>query len=503
VRRLSGTDSLFLAGETPAWHQHVAGLVILDPRDAPAFGFETVVRTVGDRLPLVPKLTWKLKSVPLGLDRAVWVDDAEFDLLRHIRRVEVPAPGGPRETAAAIAPILQTQLDRRSPLWELWYLDGLLHDRVGVLMKFHHCMLDGGAGSVLAALLLDLEPYPEPRPLPKRLAAAPPPSDLRLVADSILSVVTTPVRVAAYAARLTRRTFDLGRYVLSPRPKPDLGAMVRAPSTSFNAPIGAGREIAFSSVALADVKALRAPFDAKVNDVVLALCSGALREYLDARGELPSHSLTAGIPVSVRAEGNAELDNQLSYVAVPLATDVRDPAERVRTIVRHTSAAKAVHETLREHPVGSIGETAPPFVIGGLLRLAYETHVLSYVPGMMNTIVSNVPGPPVPLYLGGARLTGIFSASVLLDHMGLNITLFTFRDRVDFGVHVDPALVPDPWAIAEAIPRQLAVLMDVAGLGAPAPVEDAFGIASAPAPKVVTQPVSSAPARAGARSQPR
>lgn len=483
MRRLSGTDSLFLAGETPAWHQHVAGLTVLDPRDAPDFGFEAVMRTVGERLPLVPKLTWKLKSPPLGLDRAVWIDDTEFDLTRHIRRMAVPAPGGPRETAAAIAPILGCQLNRRYPLWELWYLDGMINDRVGVVMKFHHCLLDGAAGSVLAALLLDLEPTPPPRATPAMRVMELPPSDLRLLVGSVASFATTPVRALGYAARLARRGIDLGRYVVSPRPKPDMAAMLQAPRTSFNAPISPRRAIAFSSVALDDVKALRRHFDAKVNDIVLALCSGALRAYLQERDELPARSITGGIPVSIRAEGDTALDNQLSYIAVPLATDVEDPAERVRTIVGHTRAAKEVHEVLREHPVGSIAETAPPFVLGGLLRLAYQTHLLSYVPGMMNTIVSNVPGPPVPLYLAGARLTGIFSASVLLDHMGLNITLYSFRDRVDFGVHVDPDLVADPWAIADAIPAQLAELMAAVGLGPPTTVEDAFGITSEVAPR--------------------
>jgi Uncharacterised protein family (UPF0089). len=163
VRRLSGTDSLFLAGETPSWHQHVAGLTILDPSDSPDFGFEALMRTVGERLPLIPKLTWKLKSVPFGLDRAVWVDDPDFDITRHIRRLEVARPGGPRQAAEAVAPILGNQLDRRHPLWELWYVDGIVNDRVAVLMKFHHCLLDGAAGSVLATLLLDLEPFPPPR----------------------------------------------------------------------------------------------------------------------------------------------------------------------------------------------------------------------------------------------------------------------------------------------------------------------------------------------------
>ena len=238
------------------------------------------------------------------------------------------------------------------------------------------------------------------------------------------------------------------------------------------------RSIAFKSVSLTDVKALRRHFDVTVNDVALALCSGALRAYLQDRGELPGHSLTAGVPVSIRAEGDASLDNQLSYLVVPIATDIADPEARLRAIVGHMASAKEVHKVMRANPVGSIGDTAPPFVLGTLLRLAYEAHVLSYVPGMMNTVVSNVPGPPMTLYMGGARLTGIFSASVLLDQMGLNITLFTFADRVDFGIHVDPDLVEDPWAIGDGIHDALAELMAAAGLGAPTPVEDAFGIAS-------------------------
>ena len=478
MRRLSGTDSLFLAGETPSWHQHVAGLTVLDPSGAPDFGFEALVRTVGERLPLIPKLTWKLKSIPLGLDRAVWIDDPEFDLNRHIHRITVAEPGGPRETAAVVAPILSHQLDRRHPLWELWYVDGMVNGRVAVLMKFHHCLLDGGAGSVLATLLLDAEPFPSPRAATATPFFEPPPNDLRLILDSVASLATTPVRALRYAGRLALRSIDLGRYVVSRRPKPDLGAMLQAPHTSFNAPIGPRRAIAFSSVSLDDVKVLRRSLDAKVNDIVLALCSGALRAYLKERGELPARALTAGIPVSIRAEGDTALDNQLSYIAVPIATDVEDPAERVHTIVRHTRAAKVVNEVLREHAVGSIADTAPPFMIGGLLRLAYETHILSHVPGMMNTIVSNVPGPPMALYLAGARLTGIFSASVLLDQMGINITVFTFGDRVDFGVHADPDLVPDPWVIADAIPTQLAELMTSAGIGSPTAVEDAFGIES-------------------------
>ncbi len=158
------------------------------------------------------------------------------------------------------------------------------------------------------------------------------------------------------------------------------------------------------------------------------------------------------------------MDNQVSFVVVPLATNVADPAERIREIGKHTLAAKELQEVLREHPVGSFGDAAPPFLIGGLLRAAYVSHLLSYFPGMLNTLVSNVPGPPIPLYMAGARLCGIFPTSVILEGMGLNITVFTFEDRVDFGLHVDPNLVPDPWEVSAGIPLALAELMECAGL---------------------------------------
>jgi diacylglycerol O-acyltransferase / wax synthase len=476
MQRLSGTDSLFLAGETPAWHQHVGGLSIIDPSGVAGFAYEAVVRSIGERLPLIPKLTWKLREVPLGLHRAVWVSDANFDVRRHVRRIGVPRPGGPRETAEVVGQILGTQLNRRYPLWEIWYLEGLVNGRVGFLMKYHHCLLDGVAGSGMAALLFDFEASPPTRQIPPMPAPEPEPSDACLLLQSLVPSATAPWRVARYGARLARRGIDALGYARSQRPKPDVSAMMQAPRTSFNHSIGGRRAMSFTSVALDDVKALRRHYDVKVNDVVLALCSGALRIYLDERGELPVRTLTAGVPVSTRVAGDASLDNQVSYMVVPLATDIGDPTERLRAIHTHTVAAKEMTAAMRVHPIGSIGQTAPPWVLAAAMRLAYESHLLSYVPGMMNTIVSNVPGPAVPLYLAGARLTGIFSASVILEGMGVNMTIFSFGDRVDFGIHVDPDLVPDPWDVAAAVSDALTELMTAAHLGPPTPVEDAFGL---------------------------
>ena len=363
MHRLSGTDALFLAGETPAWHQHIAGLSIIDPTGVADFSYDAVVRSIGERLPLIPKLTWKLREVPLGLHRAVWIADPSFDVRRHVRRIGVPAPGGPREAAETVGQILSTQLDRRYPLWEIWYLDGLVNGRVGFLMKYHHCLLDGVAGSGMAAVLLDFEQSPPKPAIPAIVAPETEPSDAWFLMQSLAASATAPCRLAQYGVRLARRGIDAIGYAVSPRPKPDVSAMVQAPRTSFNRSIGARRTMAFTSVALRDVKALREYYDVKVNDIVLALCSGALRIYLDDRGELPTRTLTAGVPVSTRADGDSSLDNQISYMVVPLATDVADPTERLRAIHRHTRAAKEMSAALRVHPIGSIGETAPPWVL--------------------------------------------------------------------------------------------------------------------------------------------
>ncbi len=475
MQRLSGTDSLFLAGETPAWHQHVAGLSIIDPTGVSGFSFDTVVRRINERLPAIPKLTWKLREIPLSLHRAVWVADPDFDVRRHVRRIAVPAPGGPRETAAVVGRILGEKLARDRPLWEIWYLDGLINGRVGFLLKYHHCLLDGVAGSGMATLLLDVEPTPAKRDLPPSPEPESEPSDLCLIVQSLLPSVAIPWRVARYGIELARRSLDVVGYAMSKQRKPDVSAMVQAPRTSFNHSIGPHRAVAFTSVSIDDLRALRRYYGVKLNDVALALCSGALRIYLDGRGELPGRTLTAGVPVSTRVGGDAALDNQISYMVVPLATDVGDPNERVRAIYSHTRAAKEMAAALRTHPIESVGAALPPWMLAIAMRVAYQAHLLSYIPGMMNTLVSNVAGPPFPLYLAGAPLTGLFSASVILEGMGLNITVFSFDGRFDFGIHVDPDLVPEPWDLAAAVQAALAELMDAAGLGAPTPVEDPFG----------------------------
>ncbi|MCU0311572.1 MAG: wax ester/triacylglycerol synthase family O-acyltransferase [Acidimicrobiales bacterium] len=478
MKRLSGTDSLFLSMEQPNWHQHVGGLTILDRSDAPDFDFLKMREILTTRLPLAPKFTWKLHEVPLGLDRPIWVDDEEFDIDRHLHHVAVPAPGGMEELALLTGRVLSRQLDRRHPLWETWFIEGLPNDRVALLMKYHHCLLDGVAGASLASALLDFAPDAEPPAIPSEdevERAGPPPSDAALLTGAVGNVAMAPLRSLAYAGRTARRGVTLVQEAREGRAIVPLSV----PKTLLNGSVGPRRRLGMCSLAMQDVKALKTHYGVKINDVVLAVVAGALRSYLIDRGELPDRPLVSGVPLSTRAEGDQTADNQVAIMVVSLATTVEDPGERLMTIHASSQGAKEMMRAVRATEIPSMGEVAPPAVLNTTITALARTGVVSRGPTIMNTLVSNVPGPPFPLYTGGARITGIYSTSVITESMGLNITLFSYMDRVDIGLHVDPDVVPDVWTIAGRFPGALGELMASAGLGEPTPVEDPLGGAGA------------------------
>ncbi len=213
---------------------------------------------------------------------------------------------------------------------------------------------------------------------------------------------------------------------------------------------------------------------------MLALAAGTLRRYLEGLGELPDEPLVSGVPVSTRADGDTAMDNKVATIFVSLATDVADPVARLQAINESSMSAKEMGEAVRARQIQSIGELASPLILGTAIRAVYGAQLIARSPMRINTLVSNIPGPPIPLYTCGARVTGIYSSSVILEGMGVNITVLSYIDRIDFGVHVDPDLVPDPWEIADGIPDALAELLEASGLGAPTAVEDPFGETASP-----------------------
>lgn len=470
MKRLGGTDALFLSLETPSWHQHVGGLSIVDPEDR-QITFDDVVLKVTERLPYAPKFRWKLKETPFGLDRPMWVDDRDFDIRRHVRRIGVPSPGGAKELGEVVGTLMSSQLDRRRPLWEMWFVEGLAGGRLGIFLKYHHCLLDGVAGASLATVLLDMEPEAgaplAPMPSTEEIAAGREPGDLELVGRALLDQARRPLRTARYMGAM------LGKGAAAFQSMTGDGenrAILRAPVTPFNGPIGPRREQAFASVSMADVRALKVAHDVKVNDVVLAITAGALRAYLVKQDALPDSPLVSAVPVSTRPEGDRSMDNQISNMFVSLATDVDDPVERLLAVKRSTQSAKAMRNAVGAREIQSIGEVASPLILGSAIRAVYRTSLMSRIPLRVNTVVSNVPGPNIPLYVCGGKVVAIFPSSVILEGMGLNVTVISYLDRVDFGLLVDPDLVPDPWVLADQIPAALAELMEASDLGQPSPV---------------------------------
>ena len=455
MRRLSGSDAIFLSTETPTGHMHVGGLVLLDPSDVPDFSFAALRDETAARIHRVPKFTWKLKEVPFGLDRPVWVDEPDFDPADHMHRVALPPPRTLRELGELVGDIMGHPLDRRRPLWELWYIEGLKGDKVALAMKAHHCLIDGVSGMGLAEILVDLEPDPPPaEPGPTKPAGRTEraPGDLELVARGLIPTARTPLRIARYATQAARRGVAMLPHLRRDDGPPGLAD---APPTPWNAPISPRRRLAFASVPLDDVKTIRKRADVKVNDVILAICAGALREYLLSIGEHPDKPLITAVPISTRAEGDQTTGNQVANMMASLATDIDDPAERLQAIYRSTRSAKEMTAAVRAHDIQALGETAPPLVINLASRAMVATNLLGRMPQPTNVVISNVPGPPMPLYTCGARITALYPTGPFILNLGLNITVISYTGSVDFGFNADPELVPDLWSMVDGIPRAL------------------------------------------------
>ncbi len=471
MRRLSATDSSFLSIETNEWPMHVGGLTTLDASNAPDFGFERVHDLFKQRIARIPKFTWKLKSVPLGLDRPFWMGGGDFDIDNHLQRVSVPSPGGPREVGAVVGEFMSRRLDRRLPLWRMYYLDGLPDGAAAVFSMYHHCVMDGTAGASMVNLMFDFEPNPPPDTPDTPVAPVGPPgrdpSDLETLLTGALGMVATPVKVVRFGGALVRRVADLAPVMLKQGIPP--AVLSRPPPTSFNHAVGPRRTLSFVSVSLDDVKSVSKHVGVTVNDVLIALCTAALERYLGENGEdACGRPFAIMVPVSVRATGDEELTNRVSAQPVSVPTGMADPVERLRAISQEMQDAKRLTSAYTGRPMPSVGELLPPVALGALARAA--TPLARWMPVVGNTLVSTVRGAPCPLYVAGARVTGIYSSSIVTLNMGMNFTALSTDDRVDIGITVDPDLVPDSWLVADAVPGALTALMRAAAVGDPHPV---------------------------------
>ncbi|MDG2308708.1 MAG: wax ester/triacylglycerol synthase family O-acyltransferase [Candidatus Binatia bacterium] len=464
MKQLSGTDSLFVSMETSEVHAHVGGLIILDPTEAKSFSFDRVARNLAARLNLAgPEFVSRLAEAPLGLARPYLMEDESFDLSRHLHRIAVPSPGGMRELADLCGYLHEQKLDRRRALWEMWFIEGVELDgepAAAIYMKTHHALMDGMKGADLSVILCDLEPEPAdpPTPLPTKPTTEEIPSEFSRALEGFTNLVTLPGAVVGYGFQALRRGANMIPYVLEHGTEGLPGA---APRLSFNAELGPGRRFAYTSLPLDEVKAIKGVLGVKLNDVVIGLCGAAMRKYAERNGEELNASLAVSCPVSTRVKGDKESSNKVAHMVVSCATDIDDPVERVRAIHQSATLAKEVTSRLRETAIPSLGEVLPPALINlGFRTLSGLAEYTGTLP--TNAVVSNVPGPPVPLYIAGARVHRVFPISVLAPTQGLNFTAVSFVGRLDIGVTTDPEMIPDAWVLAECLDEAFAELRDAA-----------------------------------------
>ncbi len=463
MRRMSGIDAAFLYGETPAWHMHVSAVLIGDPSTAPhGFSVERFKELTEARLHLAPQFRWRLVEVPFGLDRPGWIEDPDFDIDSHIHRIGVPAPGGREQLGNLIGDLAAIKLDRSKPLWEFWVIDGLEDGKIAILAKIHHSIIDGVSGSELAGILMDLEVDPPPtEPPTEPRSVEPEPNPFELVARGVGNTLLTPYRTVRFVNQSVRQGLKFIGFTQRDNTPP---IPFQAPRTSFNTELSPHRRFAYESVGLAEVRSIKDAFGVKLNDVVLALCAGALRRYLESRDELPDAPLIAQVPVSLRVEGDVgHGGTKVGAMFASLATHIADPAERLRAIHESTQGAKEMQQALNAEKIMGISETAPPALISLAARMYTAAGLDSLTPPIMNLIISNVPGPPFPIYCAGARLDAIYPMGPLLYGTGINVTVFSYVDHVDFGFMVCRDVVEDPWFIAEGVQIALDELLVAAG----------------------------------------
>jgi diacylglycerol O-acyltransferase / wax synthase len=462
--RLTGLDASFLYMETPTLHMHVAMTAVFDPSTVPGgYSFRRIRQLINDRIPLAPVFQRRLVEVPMRLGHPVWVDDPDFDIDNHLRRAALPSPGGMRELADFAADVISRQLHRDRPLWEMWIVEGLEDGKIALVVKMHHSTIDGVSGAELLSVLFDLEPDPpQTHPLTARQLDSRIPSGLELVAQAMATGLVAPFDIGRMILRTTRNVFDVRRIRQGETAKAALP--LTAPRTSINVAVHARRRVAFAAASLADAKALKNKMGTTVNDVVLAMCAGALRTYLLAGDELPDVPLVSVVPVSVTPDV-AELrgSNKISAMFVQLPCHIDDPLERLHLIHEGTKGAKEEHQALGATTLQNWAEHATPNVFAAAARLYTGMKLADRHRPVANLVVSNVPGPDFPLYLGGSRMLGMFPLGPVMDGMGLNITIMSNLGVLYWGLASDARAVPRLWDIAAAVPHALTELMEAAG----------------------------------------
>ena len=453
--RLTGLDASFLHLESEAQPMHVGSVAMFEGAsffdDRGRFRLEDAREIISSRLHLVPRFRKKLMTVPLGQGRPVWVDDHDFDLNYHVRLTALPNPGNEEQLKTLMGRLQSTVLDRRRPLWELWFVEGLQGERVAIIQKTHHALVDGVSGVDVATVLLDLEPNPKPVKAPPWMPERPP-TPMQLLTDTIVERATVPAEILRSVRAAVRGPRQVaGRLVKAAQTVASMGTL--APKTPLNVAVGPHRRFEVVRADLAPVKDAKRTLGGTVNDVVLTAVTGGLRHFLESRGEaVDGVTLRAFVPVSVRDDSERmALGNKVSGIMVNLPVGIADPVERLNNVTTQTRHLKETQQAVGAEVLTGLADYAPATLIGLAARLMPFQRSI-------NIGITNVPGPQVPLYCMGARMLEAFPYVGAFAGAAVVVAVLSYDGALGFGLTGDRDAVPDLGVLAEGIEKSLAEL---------------------------------------------
>lgn len=506
IRKLTAMDASYLYMETPEVPMHVGSMAIFKlPENYRGDFYEDLKSLIGRRLHLAPMLTWKLAHTPLDIDHPSWVEDDQFDIDRHIFRGALPAPSDVPTLQRIVGWLHAKLLNRARPLWEVYVFDDLPDNQIALYSKMHHACIDGGAGAAMAQLLYDASPTPRDAGKPAPRKAARKKTDERdfvsslvasslqfwnlgdkeggsanaeaprigktdlgsVLVDSFMQSLQQSRKFVASLPDILKVVGDVGAKVVAPGSINDLRKLI-APATPLNGTISSERSYAAISLPMSRVKAVATASGTKLNDVVMAMSSGVLRQHLVDQDALPKKSLTAFIPISMREAGDTSQSNQVMGMVCLLGTEIEDPKARLEMIFAESAKSKELSSPLKQLMPLVTDSVALGSPIGiQLLSMLYSRSNLSNVlPPAVNVAISNVFGPKFALYANGAELLHSYPVSIVMHGMGLNITLQSYRDQLDFGFTAAANILPDVQGMAKALPGQLKLLEKAYGIAA-------------------------------------
>jgi diacylglycerol O-acyltransferase len=496
AKKLTSMDASFLYLETPEMPMHVGSMAIFRlPEDYKGNFFEDFKAMIASRLHIAPILKARLEKAPLDIDHPSWVEDDQFDIDRHIFRGSLPAPYDRPTLERLVGWMHAKLLNRARPLWEFYVFEGMKDNEIGLYSKMHHACIDGGAGAALTNMIYDVTPVPrtvepptararvgnEPRDIAANLldsyqalwrqpfgGAEAKSIDLprsgksdigSILFDNAMFQIESAVKFAGSIPTMLKSVSEVVGKISDPKSRDSIASMA-SPSTILNKAISSERSFAGVSISLSEAKAVAKQSGGKLNDVVLALSSGVVRRYLLQQGALPTKSMTAAVPISLREEGNTDSNNQVFGMICSIATNIEDPKARLETIIAQSTKSKEMSHPLRAlmPQVSNISMLGAPILVQ-ILALLYSRSSLSDVlPPAANITVSNVPGPRQTLYAAGAELLHIFPVSISTHGLALNITVQSYRDQLDFGFIAGANIIPHVQVLCDMLPTEFAAL---------------------------------------------